>query len=261
MRNSTAVAAGRGSRRGHQRVLVTPFCHSPIRLMASHRRLFERALPRTDFETLLRTTSIQVRQNVARIFVAGLLAEKLDATIAFVEGWRCHQIERTGSARRDMRTGSRMSHLLLRMLQRRGMLNTTLQTIRREASRCTLEEVQALAALGSDPGAGEIVGIAGLCCPSATRAEQYLRATTRIPSRVLTPSKALIRWNLPLNTAQAGLMRATTLSRREVLRAVIVEGANWGIHAVSGIEQALLGSRVPLEVRLARALRQDRPGR
>lgn len=242
----------------HRATLVAPFCHSPIRLRASHRRLFERDLPQPDFEALLRTTSIQVRQNLSRIFVAALLAEKLHAVLAFVEGWRCHEIERPRPRRRRVLTGSRMSHLLLRMLRRRGILRTGLQTVRREASRCTLEEVQALAALLPDGADGDVVGIAGLCCPSAARAARYLRAATSIPSRVFTPSKALARWGVSLDPSQEGLMRATSLRPYEVVHAVVFEGVNWGIHAVSETERALRGSREPLELRLARALRRDR---
>jgi hypothetical protein len=80
--------------RAAARRLVATFCHSPTYLSVAHRALFTRALPRQPFEALLATTPVAIRQNVARIIAAALVTDRLDATVVFVEGWRCHPSER-----------------------------------------------------------------------------------------------------------------------------------------------------------------------
>jgi hypothetical protein len=251
--------------------LVAPFCHSPMRLRLPHRSLFRRQLARADFETLLGGTAPAVRQNVGRIFVAALVAERLGAPLAFVEGWRCHVIERPRGRPVRLLTGARVSALFLRMLQRRRLVSQDIRPVRREVSRCTLDEVQALVALNADrhqpsrprldPEARprpRIVGIAGRACPSAVRARRYLQARAVHPSEVWAPARALARFGLGLDPAQSGLLRATDLGWLERLWYLIFEGINWGMHATSELERLVLGASRPLEQRLAHRLRADR---
>jgi hypothetical protein len=231
-----------------------------MRLTLAQRRLFLRDLPSGEFETVLAGTSVHVRQNVRRIFVAALLAAELEAPLAFVEGWRCHEIPRHGPRGPRLLTGSRISRLWLRMLQRRGLVPGWIRPIWREASRCTVDEVEAIAVLvpaGAD--APRIVGIAGLSCPSAVRAERYLRRAAGHGSTVAAPAHAVARWRLSLDERQLGIMRATRLGVGETLRSLVVEGVNWAVHGASEIERVLRPSVRPLEQRLAHRLRADRP--
>jgi len=255
--------------------LIAPFCHSPMRLRLAHRALFRRHLPREAFETMLRTTPVEVRQNVRRIFAAAVLAEQLGARLALVEGWRCHEIERPRGRAPRILTGSRVSILLLRLLQRRGLVAPGLRAIRREVSRCTVDEVETmLALLDESPARAWVLGIAGFSCPSAIRAHRYLRMqciqrsrrTQRIEGGVsggvCTPAQALARWGTAaLTPAQRGLLDATGLRPLEGLWYLAVEGINWGMHATSTLEALLLRPARPLEQRLAHRLRTDRPQR
>jgi hypothetical protein len=247
--------------------LVAPFCHSPMRLRLTHRVLFRRHLPREAFETMLRTTPVEVRQNVRRIFAAAVLAERLGARLALVEGWRCHEIERPRGRAPRILTGSRVSTLLLRLLQRRGLVAPGLRAIRREVSRCTVDEVETmLALLDEDPAEARVVGIAGFSCPSAVRAHRYLRIQCIRRSQggacggVYTPAQALARWGMTtLTPAQRGLLDATGLRPLEGLWYLAVEGINWSLHATSTLEGRILRRPRPLEQRLAHRLRTDRP--
>jgi hypothetical protein len=249
-----------------------------MRLRLPHRSLFRRQLARADFETLLGSTAPAVRQNVGRIFVAALVAERLGAPLAFVEGWRCHVIERPRGRPGRLLTGARVSALFLRMLQRRRLVSQDIRPVRREVSRCTLDEVQALVALDAgrhhpprprldlEPGATSrarpwpprIVAIAGHACPSAVRARRYLQAHAVHTSEVWAPAQALARFGLGLDPAQSGLLRATDLGWLERLWYLMFEGINWGMHATSELERLVLGARQPLEQRLAHRLRADR---
>ncbi len=251
--------------RAAPRHLVATFCHSPTYLSVAHRALFARALPRHAFEALLATTPVAIRQNVARIFAAALVTDRLGATLVFVEGWRCHIIERRRGDQPRPVTGATLSHWLLRLLQRRGLVAATIRPIRRELSRCTLDEVHAIAGFATsvvDAGAVPaddlaIVGIAGFACPSATRADRYLRAATPHPAAALSVPGALARWGFALAPAQRGLLDATRLRPSERVRFAIFEGANWALHVCSEAERWIRRPTVPLERRLAHRLRAD----
>lgn len=240
-------------------VLVAPFCHSPMRLRLPHRSLFRRELSQPAFEALLRTAAPEVRQNVGRIFVATLLAERLGATLAFVEGWWCHVVERPRARPPRILTGARLSALLLRLLQRRRLVAGGIRPLRREASRCTVDEVEALLSLGGRSRPRRIVGVAGLACPSALRAHRYLAARTAEARRseAHAPAEALARFGVGLDRAQLGLLRATKLGPWEALWYLAVEGVNWSVHAASELERLVLGTKRPLEQRLAHRFRSD----
>ena len=237
--------------------LVATFCHSPTRLDLHQRALFARALPASDFDALLGTTPVSFRQNVARVFAGALVAGRTGAPLVFVEGWRCHEIACSRGMNRIV-TGSTLSHLILRMLQRRDLVSGSIRPVRQNASRCTLDEVQAIVRLvPPETPAITIVGIAGFACPSRLRAGRYLRRATRNATRVYSPREALDAFALPLDPAQQHLLRATRLRASEKLRFGLFEGANWTLHVVSELEAWLRAPALPLEQRLAHRLRGD----
>jgi hypothetical protein len=237
-------------------LLVAPFCHSPTRLSAAQRALFRRDLPAPAFEALLRTTAAPLRQNVARVFAAALLAQRAGATLAFVEGWRCHAIEGPAGRAPRLLTGSRLCRLILRMLQRRGLIAAAVRPVCRNASRCTWDEVQAMAALA--PADAAIVGIAGFACPSAARARRYLRRAGGRSARVHSPRGVAAALEAGLDPAQRRLLSATRLRLPEAGRLWLFECLNWTLHACSELERRLWGASTPLEQRLAHRLRPDR---
>lgn len=243
------------------RLLVVPFCHSPTRLSAGQRALFRRDLPLPAFEALLGTTAVPVRQNVARVFAAALVAERTGATLAFVEGWRCHEIERPGGGAPRLVTGSKLSHLLLRMLQRRGLVAAAIRPVKRDASRCTLDEVQTVATLAPEASDAAIVGIAGFACPSVPRAGRYLRRATTRATCVHSPRSAVAALGVALDPAQRRLFAATRLRLSEAAHFFLFESLNWALHVCSEVERRLIDPPAPLEQRLAHRLRPDRvPG-
>jgi hypothetical protein len=119
--------------------LVVSFLRSPMMLARDQRAIFQRALPASELADHLRRGSLNLRDNVARIFIAARLAERHDAPLLFAEGWRCHAIARRATGTHHV-TGSHMACLLLRMLQRRGLADPRIRVLRKDASRCTLQE-------------------------------------------------------------------------------------------------------------------------
>lgn len=237
--------------------LVVSFFRSPVVLARDQRALFRRALPVFEHSDLLRETSLNLRDNVARIFVAARLASRHRAPLLFAEGWRCHVIDQT---ERDATrvTGSHLACLLLKMLQRRRLADPQLRVVRRDASRCTWEEVACALETASPEGAPRVVGVAGGACPSRRRAARYLRLAGGRGVRVYECWRVLDDWGPRLTPAERALVLALRPSATERVRETVFEGANWLLHWASRAEWSLRRPAIPLEVRLARCLRRDR---
>lgn len=236
--------------------LVVPFFHAPVILTNDQRPIFERRLATSQHADHLRRASPTTRANVARIFVAARLASELRAPLLFVEGWRSQAIHR-GGARTHHVTGSRMAHLLLKMLQRRGLADSALRVLRKDASRCTEEEVAAVRESASSMGASRVVGVAGRACPSQRRAARYLRLQGADGACVLDCWRLLEAWSSTMTPDERAFASALTQSAPERLRGALVEGASWLLHCASRGETLLRRPAIPLEVRLAHRLRRD----
>lgn len=238
--------------------LVVSFFRSPVVLARDQQAIFRRALSASEYADHLRRAALNTRDNLARIFVAARLASRHRAPLLFVEGWRCHAIDRIGAGPRHV-TGSHMACLLLKMLQRRRLADPQLRVLRRDASRCTLEEVAAVLETASAMGASRVIGIAGRSCPSRRRAARYFRLHGAVGVRVLDCWRLLGAWSSLVTPEQRGFASALWPSTPERLRETLVEGANWLLHGTSRSERLLRDPAVPLEVRLAHRLRRDRP--
>jgi len=232
--------------------LVVPFFRGPARLDLRARALFARGLSDELFLRGLRETPAEFRVNVGRVLAAALLAHAERRPLAFVEGWRSNVIEAPRERRARVVTGSWLSALILRLLAGRGLVPARLRPTRISVSRCTFDEARAAASLRAD---GELVGVAGIACPSASRLARYLRRFA--PSTALTPREALARAGR-LDTRTFGVLRATGLHGAEAGTAVALEGAAWATHLLSEIESRLFAPRSALEQRLAARFRLDR---
>ena len=235
------------------------FWHSPIHLPASGRQLFRRDLAAPAFEAAVRAAPIPVRQDIARLLAAALLAERGPGVILCVEGWHHNAVERPFGRAPHVMTGSRFCGLLLRMLQRRGLAARRLRLLRRDHSVCTLEEVEAMwSAARQRRPEPRLTAVAGFYCPSAGRADAYLRRATAGRGRAYRPGEALRRAGIALTPEQQRLLDASRLSAGEAARGVVLEAINWSVHAVSAVWHAVDRSGRPLEVRMARRLRGPR---
>jgi hypothetical protein len=238
--------------------LVVAFFHSPVVLAREQRALFERGLPASRHAEHVRRASPVARANLARIFVAARVASHHRAPLLFVEGWRAQAVQRGEKGTRHM-TGSRMAHLLLRMLQRRKLADPALRVLRRDASRCTEEEVAAVQEDAAFPGASRMVGIAGRACPSRRRAARYFRLQGGHDAYVLDGWRQLGAWRSTMTPEERAFAVALAQSAPERLQGALVEGASWLLHWASRAESLLRQPSIPLEVRLAHRLRRDRP--
>jgi hypothetical protein len=233
--------------------VVAPFCRSPTVLGRRHRRLFDWNLSDDEFLALLRSAPMAWRQNLGRVLAAALVAERTGAELVFVEGWRCHRLERRAGAP-ALRTGAHLFDLMLRLFRRRGLLGRTVRARRRPSSRCTWEEVRAMTAFAAG---APVLGVAGLSCPSAARAGRYLRAAAGPGSAVWSSDLALRRLGDGLSSAQSAVWRALEPRPAEKLSGVAFELVNWVVHSVSEIHRGLWRPSEPLEARWARRLRAD----
>ena len=238
--------------------LVVAFFHSPVVLAREQRALFERGLPASQHAEHVRRTSSVARANLARIFVAARVASLHRAPLLFVEGWRAQAVERGDKGTRHM-TGSRMAHLLLRMLQRRRLADPALRVLRRDASRCTEEEVAAVQEHAAFLGASRVVGIAGRACPSRRRAARYFRLQEGHDACVLDGWRQLAAWRSTMTPDERAFAAALAQSAPERLQGALVEGASWLLHLVARAETLLRQPSTALEIRLAHRLRRDRP--
>jgi hypothetical protein len=237
---------------------VVAFFHSPVVLAREQRGLFERGLPASGHAEHVRRASAVARANLARIFVAARVASHHRAPLLFVEGWRAQAVERVDKGTRHM-TGSRMAHLLLRMLQRRRLADPALRVLRRDASRCTEEEVAAVQEDAAFLGASRVIGIAGRACPSRRRAARYFRLQGRHDACVLDGWRQLAAWRSTMTPNERAFAAALAQSASERLQGTLVEGASWLVHFASRAETLLRQPSTALEIRLARRLRRDRP--
>jgi hypothetical protein len=257
MRTVRTAGHDRENGEGHPG-LVVPFFHSPMVLAHDQRPIFQRRLTAAQHADHLRRASPTTRANVARIFVAARLASRHRAPLLFVEGWRTHSIARGGPGPHHV-TGSRMARLLLKMLQRRGLADRGLRVLRRDASRCTEEEVAAVREAASSLGASRVVSVAGRACPSRRRAARYFRLQGADGARVLDCWRLLGAWRSTMTPDERAFASALAQSAPERLRGALVEGATWLLHWASLAETFLRRPAVSLEVRLAHRLRRDRP--
>lgn len=238
--------------------LVVAFFRSPVVLDRDQRAIFRRALTASQHADRLRRASLNTRANLARIYVAARLASRHQAPLLFVEGWRVHAIDRAGTGTRHV-TGSRMACLLLKMLQRRRLADPGIRVLRRDASRCTEEEVAAVRETASSMAASRVIGVAGRACPSRRRAARYFHLQGAEGVRVLDCWHLLGEWSPLMTPDQRAFASALRPSTPERLRDTLFEGANWLLHWASRSERLLRRPTVPLEVRLAHRLRRDRP--
>jgi hypothetical protein len=231
-------------------LLIAPFFRASLTIGPSERPLFARSLPVADFHRRLQGGDEILRQNLRRLFAAARLAEATGGRLALVEGFRGNRITRR-SGRERFVTGSWLLAVMLRALQRRGLVGAG-RPLRTNVSRCTAEEAEGIAALA---GGNTVIGVTSLPCPSARRAHRYL-ARVLPGASVVTPAQALAR-TAPLSPQQAAFWDATAPRGRERWLAPVVEAPNWGVHVLSEAARALFPGP-SLERRLARALRPDR---
>jgi hypothetical protein len=236
--------------------LVVSFLRSPMMLARDQRAIFQRALPASELADHLRRGSLNLRDNVARIFIAARLAERHDAPLLFAEGWRCHAIARRATGTHHV-TGSHMACLLLRMLQRRGLADPRIRVLRKDASRCTLQEVASVQETASSLGGALVLGVAGRACPSRRRAARYFHLRHVMGARVHDCWGELAAWRSVMTREECELALALQPSTPERVREILFEGTNWMLHLVSRAEELLRRPPVPLEVRLAHRLRRD----
>ena len=238
--------------------LVVSFFRSPVVLAREQRAIFRRALPASEYSDSLRRAPLNLRANVARIFVAARLASRHHAPLLFAEGWRCHAIDRIGAGTCHV-TGSYMACLLLKMLQRRRLADPRIRVLRRDTSRCTLEEVAGVQETASAMGASRVIGVAGRACPSRRRAARYFRLHGAVGVRVYDCWRVLGAWSSLMTPEQRDFASALWPSTPERVRETLFEGANWLLHGASRSEWHLRRPAVPLEIRLAHRLRRDHP--
>jgi hypothetical protein len=232
-------------------LLIAPFFRASVTIGPAERALFARRVPAADFQEGLRSADEILRQNFRRLFAAARLAEAAGGRVVLVEGFRGNAVVRASGSRRFV-TGSWIFWLMLRALQRRGLVAPSARPLRADVSRCTAEEAEGIAVLA----AGQpVLGVTSLPCPSAARARRYLAAVSP-GAAVLTPEQALARV-ARLDSAAAAFWAATAPRGLERGLAPLVEAPNWGVHVVSEVARVLAGAR-SLERRLARALRPDR---
>lgn len=233
--------------------LVAPFFRASVTIGPAERALFVRTLSRADVERAVRQAHWIVRDDLRRLAAAAWLAESTGDPLAFVEGFRSNRVIGRPGGRARFVTGSWMFGLMLRLLRRRGLVGPAVAFLRRDISRCTSEEAEALVRLAAG---SPITGVAGDVCPSAARARRYLRHAAR-GTEVLTPGHALGRAGVVLSPEQASFWQATAPRGAEVWGASFVEAPNWALHVLSEATRRAFG-RQPLERRLARVLRPDR---
>ncbi len=237
--------------------LVVSFFRSPVVLARDQRAIFRRALLASEFSDRLRRAPLNMRANVARIFVAARVASRHHAPLLFAEGWRCHAIDHVGAGTHHV-TGSYMACLLLKMLQRRRLADPQIRVLRRDASRCTLEEVACVQQTASPRGAVRVIGVAGRACPSQRRAARYFRLHGVAGVRVYDCWRVLEAWSALMTPEQRDFAAALWPSASERVRETLFEGANWLLHWASWSERYVRRPAVPLEIRLAHRLRRDR---
>jgi hypothetical protein len=233
--------------------LVAPFFRASVTIGPAERALFVRTRPRTELDRAVYATNAILRDNLRRLAAAAWLAEATGDRLAFVEGFRSNRIIRRPDRPPRFVTGSWIFGLMLRLLRRRGLVGRVTAPLRREISRCTSEETQALLRLAEG---SPVVGVAGDVCPSSSRARRYLRDAPR-RSEILTPGHALGRAGVLLSPERASFWQATAPRGAEVWGAPFVEAPNWALHVLSEATRAFFGQR-PLERRIAHVLRPDR---
>jgi hypothetical protein len=232
---------------------VAPFFRASVHVGPAERALFVRGRVRAEWDTAVEATPAIFRDDLRRLAAAAWLAESTGDRLAFVEGYSSNAIIRRPGVAPRFVTGSWVFSLMLRLLRRRGLIGRSTAPLRRDISRCTSEEAEALVRLAEGVA---IIGVAGDVCPSARRARRYLREAAR-GTEVLTPGHALGRAGVALTPEQASFWQATAPRGVEVWGAPLVEGPNWAVHALSEVTRRAFGQR-PLERRLARVLRPDR---
>src|SRR5687768_1576200 len=123
--------------------VVAPFFRASLTIGRAERAVFARGLPERAFVEGVRRLDPVLRQDLRRLFAAAHLAEARRARLALVEGWRSNLV--IGVRRRRFVTGSWMSELLLRLLERRRLVRLVERPLRADLSRCTSEEAEAIA--------------------------------------------------------------------------------------------------------------------
>jgi hypothetical protein len=225
--------------------LIAPFFRASLTIGPEERLLFACGTPPPVFLEAVRRSAPILRQDLRRLFAGALLAEAKGGRLVFVEGWRSNRLVR--ATRRRFVTGSWIFALFLRALRRRGLVRVGVRPLRVDHSRCTSQEAEAIArASAAQPDPPQVVGIADSACPSARRAQRYLKCYAGPSAVVVTPEAALD--GLPLSAEQAEFWRAVAPRPAERWLAPLVEAPNW---IVSSFPRSV-------EVSLARALRPDR---
>jgi hypothetical protein len=231
--------------------LVVPFFRGPARVDLAARALFARGLSDDAFLDGLRRAPVVFRVNVGRVLAAATLAHAEGRRMALVEGWRANVIERSPGRPERIVTGSWLSALIFRLLARRGLVSR-LRPVRVSLSRCTFDEAHAAASLRAT---GELVGVTGTACPSASRLARYLRPFA--PATALTPRAALARAGRG-EVRVLAVLDATAMRPGEAGHALALESAAWATHLLSAAESWVVATPRPLEQRLAHRLRLDR---
>lgn len=245
-----------------RQALLAPFFRASVTITGLYRRLFSRSLSDAEFFAMLSKTPLAFRQNISRILAAALVAEKVNGRIVFVEGWRSNIIERVQKKGTRVITGSRMSGIMLKMLQRRGLTGYHRRPLLYDISRCTAEETDALKTISiTGDGRQEVICITETPCPSAQRVRRYIKKYPDIFKTVLTPSGCIHHYNLLLNKHQKILFNACRLTFFERTVGVLTECLNWSLHFISVFIQLFFFTDISFEVWLAGKLRTDKKHR
>lgn len=230
--------------------IVVPLFRAGTRITPRMRLLFSPNSSTHQCIKLLTTADPIFKQNCLRIFTASLLAYELNSTLALVEGWFSNAIE---SATRPPRrvTGSYMSYLILKFLQRAQFTPYRGPVLRKNSSCCTWQEIDAVVQMQPT----HFTAVANCPCPSRHRVERYVKLKRVANVTVLSPHTILEARNITLTTMQRELVQTLVPSARESIQGWIAETPNWLLHGVSHLCNYFFPKNLPLESWLANKLR------
>lgn len=231
--------------------LIVPFFRASTTISKSNRHLFSKTLSRDKFFNLLYETDPIFRQNSLRIFAASLLAAREEGTMGFVEGWSSNRIELNSAHPARFVTGSYMSHIILKMLQRHQLTPFGGPVIRQNKSCCTWEEINAVLQLPFE----KTIIVANSPCPSGSRVTHYCKLKKAASVSVHSPQSLFDSEKMVFNSAQQKLIEILSPSLQEKITAPIIETPNWVIHTLSRCGLFLFPAKKPLELWLAQKLR------
>lgn len=215
--------------------VVLPFFRASVVLPALPNSPWDQTLDDNTFLEVVRTCPAPFKHNLQRVLVASHIAHELNADIVLAEGWHSNRIQPEDDLICGAETGARM----LQLLQDRNLTKFAGNVHRLDASYCTWQEIQAVH--NAFPGQ-RIIGVTSSPCPSATRAQRYLRIQTNTTD---------VRTTCPLDGRAKALFLAT-----ETPTGIYTETMNWMVHAASEIVRFFWRTDRPIEMRLAQAIRR-----